>query len=78
MSIDRKLYVHAFMELVDEIIKENRDNPERAKKLIVEEVLREARKVFRLEDYQEIKMYAFRKLMELGFSAKELEELLEK
>ena len=55
---------------------ENRNNPERAKELIVEEVLREAKKVFRPEEYQEIKMHAFRKLTELGFSAKELEELL--
>jgi len=40
-------------------------------------VLREAKKVFRPEDYQEIKMHAFRRLVELGFSAKELEDLLE-
>jgi len=40
-------------------------------------VLREAKKAFRPEHYQEIKMFAFRKLMELGFSAKELEEFLE-
>ena len=73
----RGMYVAAFMELVDEIIEENRDNPQRARELIINEVLREAKKAFRSEDYQEIKMFAFRKLMELGFSAKELEEFLE-
>jgi len=73
----KQLYILAFKELVDEIIEENRDDPQRARELIINEVLREAKKAFRSEDYQEIKMFAFRKLMELGFSAKELEEFLE-
>ena len=76
MGSGKQLYVAAFMELVDEIIEENRDDPQRARKLIIEEVLREAKKAFRPEHYQEIKMHAFRKLIELGFSAKELEEVL--
>ena len=77
MGSGKQLYILAFKELVDEIIEENRDDPQRARELIINEVLREAKKAFRSEDYQEIKMFAFRKLMELGFSAKELEEFLE-
>jgi len=76
LSKDRQLYIAAFKELIDEVVRENRNNPERAKELIVEEVLREAKKAFRPEDYEEVKMHALRKLTELGFSAKELEELL--
>jgi DNA-binding transcriptional MerR regulator len=39
-------------------------------------VLREAKKAFKPEDYQEIKMHALKRLTELGFALKELEELL--
>ena len=42
------------------------------------EVLREAKKAFKPKDYQEIKMHAVRRLIELGFSVNELEKLLEK
>jgi len=71
---DRQLYVVAFKELIDEVIRENRDNPERAKELIINEVLREAKKAFKPQDYQEIKTYAIRRLVELGISIKEVEE----
>ena len=70
------IYVQAFKELIDEVIRENKNNPQRAKELIVNEVLREAKKAFKPEDYQEIKMYAVRRLTELGISLRELEEVL--
>jgi len=73
---DRQLYVVAFKELIDEVIRENKNNPERAKVLIINEVLRAAKKAFTPQDYQEIKMYAVRRLTELGIPVKELEELL--
>ena len=38
-----ELYVQAFKELINEVIRENRNNPQRAKELIVNEVLREAK-----------------------------------
>ena len=71
-----ELYVQAFKELINEVIRENRNNPRRAKELIINEVLREAKKAFKPQDYQEIKMYAVRRLTELGISIKELEEVL--
>ena len=71
------IYIQAFKELIDEVIRENKDNPQKAKELIVNEVLREAKKAFKPEDYQEIKMHAVQRLVELGISAKELEKLLE-
>ena len=70
------IYVQAFKELIDEVIRENKNNPQRAKELIVNEVLREAKKAFKPQDYQEIKMYAVRRLTELGISLRELEEVL--
>jgi len=39
-------------------------------------VLREAKKAFRPEDYEEVKRHVIARPLELGFSAKELEELL--
>ena len=39
-------------------------------------MLREAKKAFKPEDYQEIKMHAVRRLTELGISLRELEEVL--
>jgi len=71
-----ELYVQAFKELINEVIRENRNNPQKAKELIINEVLKEARNAFKPEDYQEIKMYAVRRLTELGISIKELEEVL--
>ncbi|RLG74812.1 MAG: hypothetical protein DRO12_06415 [Thermoprotei archaeon] len=71
------IYVQAFKELIDEVIRENKSNPQKAKELIINEVLREAKKAFSPEDYQEIKMYAVRKLMELNVPIGELERLLE-
>ena len=71
-----KIYVQAFKELIDEVIRENKNNPERAKKLIIDEVLKEARKAFKEDDYHEIKMHAVQRLVELGISVKELEEVL--
>jgi len=70
------IYVQAFKELIDEVVRENKNNPERAKKLIIDEVLREARKAFKEDDYRDIKMYAVQRLVELGISVKELEEVL--
>ena len=75
-TMSTKLYVQAFKELINEVIRENRNNPQKAKELIINEVLREARKAFKPQDYQEIKMYAVRRLTELGISIKELEEVL--
>ena len=70
------IYVQAFKELIDEVIRENKNNPKKAKELIINEVLREAKKAFKPQDYQEIKMYAVRRLTELGIPIKELEEVL--
>ena len=70
------IYVQAFKELIDEVIRENKNNPQKAKELIVNEVLKEAKKAFKPQDYQEIKMYAVRRLTELGIPIKELEEVL--
>jgi len=78
MSRNTRLYVQAFKELIDEVIRENKSDPQKAKELIMNEVLREAKKVFKPDDYQEIRMHAFRRLVELGFTAKELEELLKR
>ncbi len=75
MSTD--LYVKAFKELIDEVIRENRNNPQRAKELIINEALREAKKAFKPQHYQEIKMHAVKRLTELEISIKELEELIE-
>jgi len=61
-----KLYVQAFKELINEVIRENRNNPQKAKELIINEVLREARKAFKPKDYEEIRRHAITKLMELG------------
>ena len=58
--------------MIDEVIRENKNNPQKAKELIVNEVLKEVKKAFKPQDYQEIKIHAFRRLVELGFSAKEL------
>jgi len=69
-----KLYIHTFKEIINEAIKEN--NPKKAKELIINEVLREAKKAFKPQDYEEVKRYAIAKLIELGFPAKELEDLL--
>ncbi|MCD6362210.1 MAG: hypothetical protein J7M38_15230 [Armatimonadetes bacterium] len=71
-----KLYVQAFKELINEVLRENRNNPQRAKELIINEVLREAKKAFKPQDYQEIKMHAVKRLTELGIPIKELEEVL--
>ena len=71
------IYVQAFKELIDEVIRENKNNPQKAKELIVNEVLKEAKKAFKPQDYQEIRMYAVQRLVELGFSMKELEPILE-
>ena len=73
-----KLYVQTFKEIIDEVIKENKNNHQKAKEPIINEVLREAKKAFKPEDYQEIKMHAIRKLTELAIPIKELEEFLEK
>ena len=70
------IYVQAFKELIDEVIRENKNSPQRAKELIINEVLGEARNAFKPQDYQEIKMYAVRRLTELGIPIKELEEVL--
>ena len=77
MNRNTRLYIQAFKELIDEVIRENKNNPQRAKELIINEVLREAKKAFKPEDYQEIRMYAVRKLMELNVPIGELERLLE-
>jgi len=77
MNRNTRLYVQAFKELINEVIRENKDNPQKAKELIINEVLKEAKKAFKPQDYQEIKLYAMKRLVELGFSVKELEELLE-
>ncbi len=76
MNRNTRLYITAFKELIDEVIRENINNPQRAKELIVNEVLMEAKKAFKQEDYQEIKMYAVKRLIKLGFTAKELERLI--
>ncbi|MCD6488212.1 MAG: hypothetical protein J7K21_03200 [Desulfurococcales archaeon] len=55
MKGNTKLYVTAFKELINEVVRENKDNPKRAKDLIINEVLREAKRVFNPQDYQEIK-----------------------
>jgi len=41
------IYVQAFKELIKEVIRENKNNPKKAKELIVNEVLREAEKAFK-------------------------------
>jgi len=74
--VPTNIYVQAFKELIDEVIRENKNNPKKAKELIINEVLREAKKAFKPQDYQEIKMYAVRRLTELGIPIKELEEVL--
>jgi len=76
MNGNTKLYVTAFKELINEVVRENKDNPKRAKDLIINEVLREAKRAFKPQDYQEIKMHAVKRLIELGIPVKELEELL--
>ena len=76
MKGNTKLYVTAFKELINEVVRENKDNPKRAKDLIINEVLREAKRAFKPQDYQEIKMHAVKRLIELGIPVKELEELL--
>ncbi len=76
MNGNTKLYVAAFKELINEVVRENKDNPKRAKDLIINEVLREAKRAFKPQDYQEIKMHAVKRLIELGIPVKELEELL--
>ena len=76
MNGNTKLYVTAFKELINEVVRENKDNPRRAKDLIINEVLREAKRAFKPQDYQEIKMHAVKRLIELGIPVKELEELL--
>ena len=76
MKGNTKLYVTAFKELINEVVRENKDNPKRAKDLIINEVLREAKRAFKPQDYQEIKMHAVKRLIELGIPIKELEELL--
>ena len=69
--------LHTFKEIIDEAIKENKNNHQKAKEPIINEVLREAKKAFKQQDYQEIKMYAVQRLVELGFSMKELKPVLE-
>jgi polyhydroxyalkanoate synthesis regulator phasin len=72
-TLSTELYVKAFKELIDEVIRENKNNPQRAKELIVNEVLREAKKAFKPQHYQEIKQYAIEKLIKLGISLEDLE-----
>jgi len=76
--VSTNIYVQAFKELIDEVIRENKNSPQRAKKLIVNEILKEAKGVFKTDDYQEIKTYAMKRLIELGIPIKELEILLER
>ncbi|MDJ0270499.1 MAG: hypothetical protein NXY59_08140 [Aigarchaeota archaeon] len=67
MVRDRQLYVAAFKELIDEVIRENRNDPQKAKELIINEVLREAKKAFKPEEYEVIKQYTLSRLRELGY-----------
>ena len=73
MNRNTKLYVIAFKELISEVIRENKNNPERAKKLIMEEILREAKNVFKPEDYEEIKKHAIITLMQIGVDISNIE-----
>ena len=57
--------------------KRKQEQPPENKEPLINEILREAKKAFKLQDYQEIKMYAVRRLTELGIPIRELEVLLE-
>jgi len=63
---DRQVYVLTFKELVDKVVRD----------FIAKEVFKEAKKTFKPEEYQEMRMHAIKRLTELGISVKELEESL--
>jgi len=39
--VSTMLYIQAFKELIDEVIRENRNDPQRAKELMINEMLRD-------------------------------------
>jgi len=45
--VSTMLYIQAFKELIDEVIRENRNDPQRAKELMINEMLRETKKAFK-------------------------------
>jgi len=69
-----RIYVTAFKEIINEVIRERGSRPEEVKRLIVGEVLREARQSLSKESFEEVREYAIAKLVELGVNVDDLLE----